>query len=136
MFQTTDSSQLCIDSQYFSQQLTFVWSLKHKISQPIYIFNRVRALHLDRLKEGTWLHSFGKNKFSSRCFHVSAAKTNINHKLAVFTSTLTSFWLLQFLELAKRALLQLYLQELRVLHVLNFQTHDLFLSKTYVLFVR
>ena len=55
MFQTSDNSQLCIDSQYSSQQLIFVWSLKHQISQPIYIFNRVRVLHLDRLKEGTWL---------------------------------------------------------------------------------
>ena len=27
---------------------------------PIYIFNRVRVLHLDMVKEGTWLHSFEK----------------------------------------------------------------------------
>ena len=52
MFLTSDNSQLCIDSQYSSQQLTGVWSLKHHISQPIYIFNRARVLHLDRLKEG------------------------------------------------------------------------------------
>ena len=56
MFQTSDNSQLCIDSQYSSRQLTFVWSLKHQISQPIYFFYRVRVLYLDRLKEGTWLH--------------------------------------------------------------------------------
>ena len=35
-----------------------VSSLKHKNTQPLYIFNRVRVLHLDRLKDGTWLHSF------------------------------------------------------------------------------
>ena len=58
MFQTWDNSQLCTDSQYSSQQLSFVWILKHHISQPIYIFNRARVLHLDRLKEGTSLHSF------------------------------------------------------------------------------
>ena len=51
--------QLCIDSQYSSQQLTIVWSLIHHCTQPIFpIFSRVRVLHLDRLKEGTWLHSF------------------------------------------------------------------------------
>ena len=27
----------------------------------IYIFNRVRVLHLNRLKEGTWLHNFGNS---------------------------------------------------------------------------
>ena len=40
MFQTSDNSQLCIDSQYSSQQLTIVSSLKHKNTQPLYIFNR------------------------------------------------------------------------------------------------
>ena len=40
MFQTSDNSQLCIDSQYSSQQLTVVSSLKHKSTQPLYIFNR------------------------------------------------------------------------------------------------
>ena len=58
MCQTSDNSQLCIDSQYSSQQLTIVWSLIHHSTQPILIFSRVRVLHLDRLKEGTWLHSF------------------------------------------------------------------------------
>ena len=53
MFQTSDNSQLCIDSQHSSQQLTFVLILKHRISQSIYIFSRVKVLHLDRLKEGT-----------------------------------------------------------------------------------
>ena len=37
---------------------TIVSSLKHKNTQPIYIFNRVRIFHLDRLKEGTWLYNF------------------------------------------------------------------------------
>ena len=40
MYQTSDNSQLCIDSQYSSQQLTIVWSLKHHSTQPIYTFNR------------------------------------------------------------------------------------------------
>ena len=40
MFQTSDNSQLCIDSQYSSQQLPIVSSLKHKNTQPLYIFNR------------------------------------------------------------------------------------------------
>ena len=67
MFQTWDNSQLCTDSQYSS----IVWSLKHQNTQSIYIFNRVRVLHLDRLKEGTWLYSFATTCLSSgltRCF--------------------------------------------------------------------
>ena len=51
-----------IDSQYSSQYLTIVWSLKHQNTQPIYVFNRVRVLHLNGLKEGSWLHSSGWNK--------------------------------------------------------------------------
>ena len=43
MFQTSDNSQLCIDSQYSSQQLTIVSSLKHKNTQHIYIFNREKS---------------------------------------------------------------------------------------------
>ena len=39
MFQTWDNSQLCIDSQYSSQKLTIVWSLKHRNTQPICIFS-------------------------------------------------------------------------------------------------
>ena len=61
-----------IDSQYSSQQLTFVWSLKHHISQPFNIFNR-RVLHLDRLKEGTWLHSFGIMRYWPSSFHYKMA---------------------------------------------------------------
>ena len=40
IFQTSDNSQLCIDSQYSSQQLTIGASFKHKNTQPLYIFNR------------------------------------------------------------------------------------------------
>ena len=59
MFQTSDNSQLCIDSQYSSQQLTIVWSLgTHQSTQPILIFSRVRILHLKRLENVTWFHSF------------------------------------------------------------------------------
>ena len=59
MFQTWDNSQLLRRVLWISAELTIVSSLKHKNTQPLYIFNRVRILHLDRLKEGTWLHSFG-----------------------------------------------------------------------------
>ena len=58
MFQTLDNCQLCIDSQHSSQQLTIVWSWIHHSTQPILIFSRIKVLHLDRLKEGTWLYSF------------------------------------------------------------------------------
>ena len=40
MFQTCSNSLLCTDSQYSSQQLTIGASLKHKNTQPLYIFNR------------------------------------------------------------------------------------------------
>ena len=59
MFQTWGNSQLLRRVLWISAELTIVSSLKHKNTQPLYIFNRVRVLHLDRLKEGTWLHSFG-----------------------------------------------------------------------------
>ena len=62
MFQTWDNSQLLRRVLWISAELTIVSSLKHKNTQPLYIFNRVRVLHLDRLKEGTWLHSFADNK--------------------------------------------------------------------------
>ena len=39
-FQTSDNSQLCIDLQYSSQQLTIGASLKYRNTQPLYIFNR------------------------------------------------------------------------------------------------
>ena len=58
MFQTSDNSQLLRRVLWISAELTIVSSLKHKNTQPLCIFNRVRVLHLDRLKEGTWLHSF------------------------------------------------------------------------------
>ena len=40
MFQTCSNSLLCTDSQYSSQQLTIGANLKHKNTQPLYIFNR------------------------------------------------------------------------------------------------
>ena len=59
MLQTWDNTQLLRRVLWISAELTIVSSLKHKNTQPLYIFNRVRVLHLDRLKERTWLHSFG-----------------------------------------------------------------------------
>ena len=58
MLKTWDNSQLLRRVLWISAKLTIVSSLKHKNTQPLYIFNRVRVLHLDRLKEGTCLHSF------------------------------------------------------------------------------
>ena len=58
MFQTWDNSQLLRRVMWISAEQTIGASLKHKNTQPLYIFNRVRVLHLNRLKEGTWLHSF------------------------------------------------------------------------------
>ena len=60
MLQTSDNSQLLRRVLWISAELTIISSLKHKNTQPLYIFNKVRFLHLDRLKEGTWLHSFEK----------------------------------------------------------------------------
>ena len=56
MFQTWDNSRLL--RRVLWSYCTIVSSLKHKDTQPLYIFNRIRVLHLDRLKEGIWLHSF------------------------------------------------------------------------------
>jgi hypothetical protein len=58
MFQTWDNSHLLRRVLWISAELSVVSSLKHKNTQPLYMFNRVRVLHLDRLKEVTWLHSF------------------------------------------------------------------------------
>ena len=65
MFQTWDNSQLLRRVLWISAELTIVSSLKHKNTQPLYIFHRVRVLHLDRLKEGTWLHSFECRNFGA-----------------------------------------------------------------------
>jgi hypothetical protein len=69
MFQTSDNSQLRIDSQYSSQQLTIVWSLIHHNTQPILIFSKVSVLHLDRLKLchcSTHLLTFSFNKYNQK----------------------------------------------------------------------
>ena len=59
MFQTCSNSQLLRRVLWISAEQTIGASLKHKNTQPLYIFSRVRVLHLNRLKERTWLHSFG-----------------------------------------------------------------------------
>ena len=61
MFQTWNNSQLLRRVLWISAELTIVSSLKHKNTQPLYIFIRVRVLHLDRLKERNWLYSFVTN---------------------------------------------------------------------------
>ena len=58
MFQTCSNGQLLRRVLWISAEQTIGASLKHKNTQPLYIFNRVRVLHLNRLKERTWLHSF------------------------------------------------------------------------------
>ena len=59
-------------------ELTIVLSLKHKYTQPLCIFNRVRVLYLDRLKEGTWLHSFGVHSAPrSFCLGIQSIRPSI-----------------------------------------------------------
>ena len=58
MFQTCSNSQLLRRVLWISAEQTIGASLKHKNTQPLYIFSRVRVLHLNRLQERTWLHSF------------------------------------------------------------------------------
>ena len=60
MFQTCSNSQLLRRVLWISAEQTIGASLKHKNTQPLYIFSRVRVLHLNRLKERTWLHSFDR----------------------------------------------------------------------------
>ena len=76
MCQTWDNSQLLRRVLWISAELTIVSSLKHKNTQPLYIFNRVRVLHLDRLKEGTWLHSFGFCNHSVNLHEIFLHRTN------------------------------------------------------------
>ena len=60
MFKTCSNSQLLRRVLWISAEKTIGASFKHKNTQPLFIFNRVRVLHLNRLKERTWLHSFVK----------------------------------------------------------------------------
>ena len=59
MFKTCSNSQLLRRVLWISAEQPIGASLKHKNTQPLYIFNRVRVLNLNRLKERTWFHSFG-----------------------------------------------------------------------------
>ena len=36
----------------------YIWTFLYHISQPILIFSRLRILHIERLLEVTWVHSF------------------------------------------------------------------------------
>ena len=65
MLQTSNNSQLLRRVLWISAEQTIGASLKHKNTQPLYMFNRVRVLHLNRLKERTWLHSFANNYIHS-----------------------------------------------------------------------
>ena len=58
MFKTCSNSQLLRRVLWISAEQPIGASLKHKNTQPLYMFNRVRVLHLNRLKERTWWHSF------------------------------------------------------------------------------
>jgi hypothetical protein len=78
MFQTSDKSQLLRRVLWINAQLTIVWSLKHKISQPIYIFNREnsqnsespngprRGLDFIALPYSYWIKRYAKNSRISR----------------------------------------------------------------------
>ena len=79
MFQTWDNSQLLRRVLWISAEQPIGASLKHKNTQPLYIFNRVRVLHLNRLKERTWLHSF-----VSRCGHCWHVFFNITFPIVSF----------------------------------------------------
>ena len=72
MFQTCSNSQLLRRVLWISAEQTIGASLKHKNTQPLYIFSRVRVFHLNRLKERTWLHSFGIYVTSSLIFQLSS----------------------------------------------------------------
>ena len=74
MFQTCSNSQLLRRVLWISAEQTIGASLKHKNTQPLSMFNRVRVLHLNRLKERTWLHSFATNEVLSQFFAFSGAK--------------------------------------------------------------
>ena len=60
--QTIVSCALIYSTLLSSWLLSEVWYII--ATQPILIFFRARVLHLDRLKEWTWLYSFAKNKHS------------------------------------------------------------------------
>ena len=68
MFKTCSNSQLLRRVLWISAEQLIGASLKHKNTQPLYIFQRVRVLHLNRLKERTWLHSFACNKSLRKLF--------------------------------------------------------------------
>jgi hypothetical protein len=66
VFQTCSNSQLLRRVLWISAEQAIGASLTHKNTQPLYMFNRVRVLHLNRLKERTWLHSFAA-AYTARC---------------------------------------------------------------------
>ena len=86
MFKTCSNSQLLRRVLWISAEQPIGASLKHKNTQPLYIFSRVRVLHLNRLKERTWLHSFGYSRW--------AAQYRLNGRLSSFFSFF-SFWLIK-----------------------------------------
>ena len=100
MFQTCSNSQLLRRVLWISAEQTIGASLKHKNTQPLYIFNRVRVLHLNRLKERTWLHSFDLTGYPAgiaaaiqsvylcetpafHCSHVIYTEIRINHQTLI-----------------------------------------------------
>ena len=85
MFQTSDKSQLLRRVLWISAELTIVSSLKHKNTQHLYIFNRVRVIHLDRLKEGTWLHSFEQVQYKQ----MYVLRVSPDHSIHVETARLS-----------------------------------------------
>ena len=58
-----------------------IWTLIHHSTQPTLIFSRVRVCHLERLKEGTWLHSFA---FAQHSQLFTALLENISKSIQIF----------------------------------------------------
>ena len=73
MFKTCSNSQLLSRGLWLSAEQAIGASLNHKNTQPLYMFNKVRVLHLNSLKERTWLHSFG---FTHNMFFVAMSWFN------------------------------------------------------------
>ena len=90
MFQTCSNSQLLRRVLWISAEQTIGASLKHKNTQPLYMFNRVRVLHLNRLKERTWLHSFAPGSDRPALLW----ECNDENCICKMISTLIRFWLI------------------------------------------
>ena len=58
--------------------LLLIWTFQHHNTQPVLIFSRVRIIHLERLEEGTWFHSFDLISTKMRRLHNYYVRNNFN----------------------------------------------------------